>query len=277
MHEGKHSPSGISRKYPQTAGWHKNNIPRRPTHSYTPVVIVSLIPIPYRIAALTEEEHALFEYPIERLTHVIRDVGFRCTACAKCCTREFNGHVFLLDRDVTVVREIDPAALEPAPDPEFCDQNGTFYVSGYALRVQDDTEGSCWFLENGRCRIYDRRFAICRLYPYMLHREPDDKGRVDWRQISGLDQHGEYDAKISDEECLAISRETLEYEHAFLAHQIAFLECIHDLFTRQRLRHVQKIYDDRMRQYLRGVPIEVMVYTDGQLEKYRLRNGEILR
>ena len=261
----------------KTERWHKNNIPCRPTHLYTPVVIVSLIPIPYRIAALTHEEHALYEYPIERLSGVIRDVGFRCTACAKCCTRAFNGHVFLLDRDVAAVREIDPTALEPAPNPEFCDQNGTFYVSGYALRVKDDSEGSCWFLENGRCRIYNRRFAICRIYPYMLHREPDDKGKVDWRQISGLDQHGEYDAKITDDECLTIARETMEYEHAFLAHQIAFLECLHDCFTRHQLRHVQKIYDDRMRQYRKGAPITIMVYSDGQLEKQRIVKGDVPR
>ena len=123
----------------------------------------------------------------------------------------------------------------------------------YALKVKNDAEGSCWFLENGRCRIYDRRFAICRIYPYMLHREPDEAGKVDWRQISGLDRHGEYDAEITDEECLLIARETMEYEHAFLAHQIAFLECLHDWFTCYRLRHVQKIYDDRMRQYQEGI------------------------
>ena len=239
------------------------------------MIIVSLIPIPYRIAALTQEENALFAYPIDRLAGVIRDIGFRCTACAKCCTRAFNGHVFLLDRDVATVREIDPDALEPAPDPEFCDQNGTFYVSGYALKIKNDAGGSCWFLENGRCRIYDRRFAICRIYPYMLHREPDETGKVDWRQISGLEKHGEYDAAITEEESLTLARETMEYEHAFLAHQIAFLECTQEWFTRHRLRHVQKIYDDRMRQYRKGVPITVMVYIDGHFEKCQLRTGSV--
>lgn len=237
------------------------------------MVIVSLIPIPFRIAALTAEKNALFEYPSDRLAGVIRDVGFRCTACAKCCTRAFNGHVFLLDRDVATVKEIDPNALEPAPDPEFCDQNGSFYVSGYALRVREDTEGSCWFLEKGRCRIYDRRFAICRIYPYMLHREPDEQGKIDWRQISGLDRHGEYGAAIPDDECITLARETLEYEHAFLDHQIGFLECTQEWFTRHRLRHVQKIYDERMRQYRKGASITVMVYTGGHFEKCQLCIG----
>ena len=174
--------------------------------------IISLVPIPLRIAALVQERNSLFEYPQKRLAEIIRDIRFRCTCCAHCCTRAFNGHVFLLDRDVAVVRGIEPDAIEPAPDPEFCDQNGTFYVSGYALRAKDDDAGSCWFLENGHCRIYDHRFSICRIYPYMLHREPDAAGTVDWRQISGLNQHGEYDAGIGDDEALTIARETKEYE-----------------------------------------------------------------
>jgi Fe-S-cluster containining protein len=235
------------------------------------VIPVSLIPIPLRIAALTQERNSLFDYPVERLAGVIREVGFRCTECSKCCTRAFNGHVFLLDRDVTVIKSIDPAALEPAPAPEFCDQNGIFYVSGYAVRTQDDDTGSCWFLKNGRCRIYDRRFTICRIYPYMLHREPDESGKIDWRQFSGLDQHGEYGAVISDDESLDLTRETKEYENAFLTQEIQFLEFMQEYFSRHRLRHVQKVYDDRLRRFNKGDEITVMVYYDGRLRKHRLR------
>ena len=249
----------------------KNNIVSR--HNFPvlkPVIAVSLLPIPSRIAALAAEQDALSQYPQERLAGIIRDVRFRCTSCGRCCTRAFNGHVFLLDRDVVAVRKIDPCAVEPAPDPEFCDQNGVFYVSGYALKVKNDQDGSCWFLENGRCRIYDHRFSICRIYPYMLHREPDERGKVDWRQISGLDRHGEYDADISLTESMEIARETIAYEHAFLSQQIAFLKCIEVHFTRYRLRHVQKIYDRQMREYRNGAAITVMAYHNGTLEKHQL-------
>jgi Fe-S-cluster containining protein len=222
--------------------------------------------------ALTQERNSLFEYPVERLAGVIKEIGFRCTSCTKCCTRAFNGHVFLLDRDVTAVKALDPAALEPAPAPEFCDKNGVFYVSGYAIRTRDDDTGSCWFLENGRCRIYDRRFAICRIYPYMLHREPDEYGKIDWRQFSGLDQHGEYDAVISDDESLDLARETKEYENAFLTQEIQFLEFMQEYFICHRLRHVQKVYDDNIRRFNRGDEITVMVYYDGLLEQHRIRN-----
>ena len=234
------------------------------------MIATSLIPIPYRIAALTRERNALLAYPQDDLAAVIREVGFRCTSCGKCCTREFNGHVFLLDRDAATVREIEPAALEPAPHPEFCDQNGIFYVSGYALRVKEDDAGSCWFLENGRCRIYDRRFSICRIYPYMLHREPGVDGKIDWRQISGLDEHGDYGEGIPEDESLAIARETKEYENAFLAQEIAFLEFMQGYFAEHGLRHVQKIYDDRMRRYRNGEKITVRVYHDGHLAEYQV-------
>jgi uncharacterized protein len=236
------------------------------------VVFISLTPIPFRIAALTQERNGLYEYPMEQLAGVIRKIGFRCTSCAKCCTRDFNGHVFLLDRDVKAVREIEPEALEPAPCPEFCDQNGIFYVSGYALRVQEDDAGSCWFLNNGRCRIYDHRFAICRIYPYMLHREPDEEGVVDWRQFSGLEHHGEYDAVIPDEESMATARETKEYENAFLTQEIRFLEYMQDYFTRHKLRHVQKVYDDRLRNFRKGRDITVRVFFDDNLEEHLIRS-----
>ena len=208
---------------------------------------------------------------MEHLAGVIKEIGFRCISCAKCCTRAFNGHVFLLDRDVTAVKAIDPAAIEPAPAPEFCDQNGIFYVSGYALRTLDDEKGSCWFLKNGKCRIYNNRFAICRIYPYMLHREPDNHGVIDWRQFSGLDQHGEYGSVIPDEEALDLARETKEYENAFLTQEIRFLEFMQDYFSRQRLRHVQKVYDDQLRRFNRGADITVMVFYDGLLNRHRIR------
>jgi len=127
------------------------------------------------IASHASELDALGAYPEEELVEVIRDVGFSCTCCGRCCTRAFNDHVFLLESDAETVLEVDPAALMPAPYFEFCDQEGRFYVPGYALRTQED--GRCVFLSaEDRCTIYDRRMSICRVYPYMLHREADEEG-----------------------------------------------------------------------------------------------------
>ncbi|MDD1696058.1 MAG: YkgJ family cysteine cluster protein, partial [Methanoregula sp.] len=152
------------------------------------------------------------------------------------------------------------------------DQNGIFYVSGYALRVQEGVPGSCYFLNDGRCVIYDRRFSICRIYPYMLHREPDERGKVDWRQISGLDEHGEYNTDISQKDCLAIALETKEYEEAYLMQEIGFLIFMQDYFTRHRLRNVKKVYDAQLRRYNKGEEITVLVYFGGLLEEHRIKN-----
>ncbi len=214
----------------------------------------------------------LEQYPLEDLAGIIRDVGFSCTNCTRCCTRDYNGHVFLLDCDVDRIREIEPSSLVPAPGFEFCDQNGHFYVSGYALSVQSG--GDCIFLSEGRCRIYPARPAICRVYPYMLHREPDESGKVDWRQISGLDGHGEYHVPIGPDEAFAIATLTKEYEIGFLEQEIGFLELCRSHFSRKGLRHVRKVYDDRMRLFHRGEVIEVSVYRKRGFEKAEARAAD---
>ena len=109
----------------------------------------------------------------------------------------------------------------------------------------------------------------------MLHREPDERGNVDWRQFSGLDNHGEYHSDIPEDECLALARETKEYENAFLTQEINFLEFIRDYFAERGLRHVQKVYDDRMRGFIRGEEITVMVYYDGAFEECRIDRDSI--
>lgn len=236
------------------------------------MVSVSLIPIPQRISAAEHELTGLLAYPQERLAAIIKEIGFRCTLCSRCCTRAFNGHVFLLDSDTAIARELDPDSVEPAPYPEFCDQDGTFYVSGYALRAKDDDSGSCYFLDNNRCRIYEQRFTICRVYPYMLHREPDERGKLDWRQIAGLDEHGEYHTEIPEELCQTAAAETRNYELACIRQEISFLAFMQEYFSKNRLRHVQKVYDDRMRAFTRGDEIRVMVFYNGMLEEHRVRS-----
>ena len=214
----------------------------------------------------------LERYPVEKLARIIRDVGFSCTNCARCCTREFNGHVFLLDRDIGPVRDADPSCLIPAPGFEFCDQHGHFYVSGYALSVQPG--GNCVFLSGGRCRIYPVRPSICRVYPYMLHREPDEQGKIGWRQISGLNGHGLYNVPISPDGADASASLTKDYEIGFLEQEIGFLELCRLHFSRDGLRHVRKVYDDHMRRFHRGEEIPVSVYRKGGFDEVWARPSD---
>jgi hypothetical protein len=106
----------------------------------------------------------------------------------------------------------------------------------------------------------------------MLHREPDEQGTIDWRQISGLDQHGEYHTEIPGDLCQDAAQETRDYEIACIRQELAFLEYIQDYFSKNRIRHVQKVYDDRMRAFTRGEEIRVMVFYNGRLEEHRVRS-----
>jgi len=228
------------------------------------------VSIPYRIVALIQERNRLFAYPTGDLVDEIRAAGFQCDRCGACCTRAVNRHIFLLDHDVAELKRIDPSAYEPAPGPEFCDQSGTFYVSGYAIRMKNDPMGSCWFLENGKCRIYDQRFSGCRIYPHMLRRSTVLPGHAEWRQFARENEHGHHDPDISYDECVAIAREVREYENAYLTQQISFLETIHDFFTVHTLRHDTGMYKRGMERFHRGRPIDIRVFDAGDLEEYRI-------
>ena len=216
------------------------------------------------LATLRTELAALQAYPREKLEEIIADVGFSCTCCGRCCTRSFNGHVFLLSTDAERLRTFAPEMLMPAPDFPYSDTSGNFYVSGYALRTKQN--GDCVFLsEEKRCTIYEDRFSICRIYPYMLHREPDRRGHVDWRQISGVDEHGEYDCSISSEDVERIASEVISYETAYLEQELSFHEALIAKFSREGMRFVRRDHDRRFREFMKGDAHAVVYVWDGQI------------
>lgn len=202
----------------------------------------------------------------ERFIDVIREVGFGCDCCGKCCTSGFNDHVFLLDDDAARITEASGHDfLRPAPYFDFCDDLGRFYVMGYALKNKPN--GDCIFYTGGRCEHYEIRPEICKIYPYMLHREADGEGNVEFRQVSGLNQHGLYHNDISDETCKEIAREVKKYELDFLRQKLRFMHAIKDLFRKHALRHSRQMYDRMMRKYEKGGDIEVYVFFKGKLER----------
>ena len=218
---------------------------------------------------LEEELVLLKKYPKEDMERIIKEIGFSCTCCGKCCTKAFNGHVFLLSEDANRLKSFSPESMIPAPDFPYSDPSGNFYVSGYALKTQEN--GDCVFLdENRRCKIYDQRFAICRVYPYMLHREPDARGKIDWRQISGLDEHGEYDCVIADQECSRIAEETIVYETAYLKQEIAFHTAVLQKFSEEGIRFVRKDHDLRVRAFLKTGKATVFVWDGSGFVKEEL-------
>jgi Fe-S-cluster containining protein len=234
--------------------------------------ITTLDAISQKIEQCSTDLDDLARFPEDEFIGIIGDVGFSCTCCGRCCTREFNGHVFLLDDDVEQCLYIDAGALIPAPGFELCDQHGNFYVSGYALRCREN--GDCIFLEQNRCRIYAQRFRICRVYPYMLHREWGEDGRNDWRQIAGLNEHGEYHATLTDEECRRVAHETIRYEEDFLKKEIAFYTFCLSFFEQNHLRPVRKVYDQKMRDFQKGKAVPVYVFDRGAFRRHHVRKEE---
>ncbi|WNY27905.1 hypothetical protein MmiEs2_00840 [Methanimicrococcus stummii] len=215
------------------------------------------------------EANALKEYPKSRFLEVVQDVGFECDFCGKCCTHAFNDHVYLLKDDVSRLLEIDSNALMPSPYFDFCDQDGRFYVSGYSLKTQSDDVGSCVFLENNRCRIYDKRPLICRVYPYMIHREEDDSGSYDWREISGLNEHGLYGAEMNENEAAEIYEITKKYESGYINQEIEFLKAVSNHFEKNKLKHIPKVYDKRIRDFEKGEIVTVFVYYNGIFHEHQ--------
>ncbi len=218
---------------------------------------------------LENEIRGIIDFPDDRFEGIIREVGFFCDLCGRCCTREFNDHVFLLDHDVERIIEVaGREVLRQAPYYEFCDNLGRFYVMGYALRTKSN--GDCIFYTMGRCDHYADRPEICRIFPYMLHREEDDEGNLDWRQIGGLNLHGLYHGEVGVEEARKILKNVKRYEIAFLKQKLAFLDKIKEHFKKHGLKHSQQIYDRKMRELKRGGEIEVYVFERGDFIKEKL-------
>jgi hypothetical protein len=103
----------------------------------------------------------------------------------------------------------------------------------------------------------------------MFHREPDADSRIEWRQLSGLGEHGEYHASISEEEAYAIAGETIAYEVAFLEQSLEFYRAAGNHFKEHGLRHVQKVRDDRLRAHAKGALLDVRVYHRGRFAANR--------
>ncbi|PWR70741.1 YkgJ family cysteine cluster protein [Methanospirillum stamsii] len=215
-----------------------------------------------QLSYFSEELSLLKNWNESELAAIFRDVGFSCLLCGRCCTTDFNGHVFLLDKDAAWVKAHNPEYLLPAPEFELIDDDGVFYVSGYTLKAREN--GTCPYLNHERCTIYENRFSICRIYPYMLHREPDRKKQLKFRQISGLNEHGEYNQMISDEELLKAAKETIAYESEWLSQMIDFFSAAQSLFINKGFSHVRKAYDQRIQEFRRGIPVEVYVWYQGK-------------
>jgi len=215
---------------------------------------------------IEEEIKSIESFPDEHYIKIVREVGFECDLCGKCCTSEFNDHVFLLDDDAAgIIGKTGRDFIRPAPYFDVCDNLGRFYVMGYALNTKPN--GDCIFYTGSRCEHYEIRPLICRIFPYMLHRESDEEGNIEFRQIGGLDMHGSYHNESSVEEYKEILKNVKKYESGFLRQKLEFIRAIEKYFKENNLKNSQQMFDRMMRLYQKGKKIEVYVFFRGRFEK----------
>lgn len=215
---------------------------------------------------IEKEIRDLASFPDEKYLEIIGEVGFECDRCGKCCTSQYNDHIFLLDDDAKkILEDKGHEFLRPAPYFDLCDHLGRFYVMGYALKTRSD--GNCIFYTGHSCEHYDIRPRICMIFPYMLHREPDEEGNIEFRQIGGLDEHGSYHNEINEKTRQEILKTVREYESGFLRQQLEFIKYYENYFNNNHLRVSQQMYDRMMRSYQKGKAIEVYVFYRGGFEK----------
>jgi len=108
----------------------------------------------------------------------------------------------------------------------------------------------------------------------MLHREHDSEGRYDFRQISGLNEHGEYYHDISGQKALKIARDTITYELSWLDQMIHFYTDVKQIFTASGNRYIRKVYDTSLKEFKKGETTRVFVWYQGDFVLHYMRSEE---
>lgn len=162
------------------------------------------------IDGLKKEIETARKLDLEKLAAEIREKGFYCQHCGKCCMRAFGDNRVLLTADeIEKIREytglskleiVEPFLPEVPIDflHEDIDCEGNIHTFAWALRRK--LNGDCLFLEKNtyRCRIYPVRSGLCKTYPFYL-----ENLKLQVCECEGLGHH------ISPEESRKIAQDLL--------------------------------------------------------------------
>ena len=121
----------------------------------------------------------------------IKEMGFKCLCCGRCCTGEDNSVVvfpFEIRRIMQFTGETWLQTVEPPAEGEW-DLHGNFHTLEWRIKKEG---ASCKFYSGNGCRIYEVRPMICRTYPFYL-----DNDVLRCSECSGLGiEKGPHDAEI---------------------------------------------------------------------------------
>lgn len=84
---------------------------------------------------------------------------FKCTECGECC--RWSGSVLLTSADISRL-----AGHLGVSEQEFIDLHTRLAPNRIQLALLDQEDGSCAFLADDRCSIYEARPAQCRSFPF---------------------------------------------------------------------------------------------------------------
>lgn len=84
---------------------------------------------------------------------------FKCSGCGECC--RWTGAVLLTESDLP--RLADHLKVS---EQEFIDRHTRLAPNRQQLALLDKPDGSCEFLEENRCALYEARPEQCRTFPY---------------------------------------------------------------------------------------------------------------
>ncbi len=126
-------------------------------------------------------------------------VPFRCQLCGACC-RDVEDSLMLEPMDIYRLGRFLREQGEGIDDPE--DVLATYtHTSLLAERLPIfllntvGPEQACVFLKDGRCRVYEARPRVCRLYPFCV--APGDRGRDFLYCLSQDRSHHFTDGRVS--------------------------------------------------------------------------------
>jgi Fe-S-cluster containining protein len=110
----------------------------------------------FPLASLGSQMELLFQYP--------KGIAFHCLRCGLCCKdRSYKPRLILaLRSEVLRISERTGLRLE-----EFAEASGK-RTYDYLLKKRQD--GSCIFLRDNSCSIYELRPLVCRFYPFSLRK-----------------------------------------------------------------------------------------------------------
>ena len=85
--------------------------------------------------------------------------AFKCTGCGECC--RWTGSVLLTDGDISRL-----ASQLEIPEQAFIENHTRLAPNRIQLALLDHEDGSCAFLKDNRCTVYEARPEQCRSFPF---------------------------------------------------------------------------------------------------------------